>query len=80
MIDTGSRSIIIFSECSSKIFEDLRCNFGSRTIFWWGHDTEEDKEHRKLMETRKGLIKWSDPKSDLEAKKEYVWAPARSEM
>jgi len=31
------------------------------------------------METRKGLIKWSDPKSDLEAKKEYVWAPARAE-
>ena len=52
---------------------------GVRTIFWWGHDTEEDKAERAALEKSKGLISWTDPKKDLDKKKEYVWAPARIE-
>ena len=61
--------------CRSQI--SSRCS--ARSIFWWGHDTEEDQAQRKLMDSRKGLIKWTDPKKDLAEKKEYVWAPARME-
>ena len=53
---------------------------GVRSIFWWGHDTEEDKQEREALEKSKGLISWTDPKKDLEKKKEYVWAPARIEQ
>ena len=55
---------------------------GLRTIFWWGHDTLEDQQDRareaKMKE--KGLISWTDPKKDLAAKEEFVWAPARIEQ
>ena len=47
--------------------------------FWWGHDTEEDKQDRQREDKRKGLIKWSDPDKAVDQKKEYVWAPARAE-
>ena len=55
---------------------------GQRTIFWWGHDTLEDQEARKkeAKEKERGLISWTDPKKDLTAKEEYVWAPARIEQ
>lgn len=51
----------------------------SRPFFWWGHDTIEDQEARKVEANKKGLISWTDPKKDLEKKKEFVWAPARIE-
>ena len=54
-----------------------------RGIFWWGHDTLEDQEARKkeAKEKERGLISWTDPKKDLDKKKEeFVWAPARIEQ
>ena len=55
---------------------------GKRRIFWWGHDTLEDQQARKkeAKEKERGLISWTDPKKDLAAKEEYVWAPARIEQ
>ena len=54
-----------------------RCS--ARAIFWWGHDTEEDQKERAAQEKSRGLISWTDPKKDLDKKKEFVWAPARIE-
>ena len=50
-----------------------------RSIFWWGHDGEDDKKTKKDIESSKGLISWTDPKKDVDKKKEFVWAPARME-
>ena len=51
----------------------------SRDFFWWGHDTIEDQAARKAEEKKKGLIAWTDPRKDLEKKKEFTWNPARIE-
>jgi len=50
-----------------------------RQLFWWGHDTLEDKEERKKAAQAKGVIAWTDPESALEEKKEFVWSPQRIE-
>ena len=51
-----------------------------RQMFWWGHDTIEDQAARKEAEKSKGLIAWTDPNKDVEAKKEFTWHPARIEQ
>jgi len=51
-----------------------------RQKFWWGHDTIEEQEARKTESKKKGLIAWTDPEKDLEAKKEFTWNPARIEQ
>jgi len=48
-------------------------------MFWWGHDTIEDKEERKKAAQAKGVIAWTDPEGALEEKKEFVWSPQRIE-
>jgi len=50
-----------------------------RHMFWWGHDTIEDKEERKKAAQAKGVIAWTDPDSALKEKKEFVWSPQRIE-
>ena len=62
---------------SSRPQVSARCS--ARAIFWWGHDTEEDQKERAALEKSRGLISWTDPKKDLDKKKEFVWAPARIE-
>ena len=54
-------------------------NKGVRSIFWWGHDGEDDAKRKKELEASKGLISWTDPNKDVDKKKEFVWAPARME-
>jgi len=48
-------------------------------MFWWGHDTLEDKEERKRQAQAKGVIAWTDPDGALQEKKEFVWSPQRIE-
>jgi len=50
-----------------------------RQMFWWGHDTLEDKEERKRQAQAKGVIAWTDPDGALQEKKEFVWSPQRIE-
>jgi len=48
-----------------------------RPFFWWGHDTLEAQEERRLKGREKDVIQWSKPGKNLEEKKEFTWAPAR---
>ena len=75
------RTVSVWGQNSDedKLLERRGHDVDCMRTFWWGHDTEEDKQDREREDKRKGLIKWSDPDKAVDQKKEYVWAPARAE-
>lgn len=48
-----------------------------RQLWWWGHDTLEDKEERVLSAQKKRVLKWTNPELGIEAKTRYLYAPTR---
>ena len=64
----------------SKLAQLTRSSLGSihkRQMFWWGHDTLEDKAQRKAKAQHNEVIKWTNPELGVEAKTRYLYAPAR---